>query len=184
METPRRDAAVRCGSSTAGSISPTNPPHEPPGPEREVRAYRASLTFVGVRGLRGSVPSSRCRHSTHLNLGRPGWSSQPSRWRSSRRDGVKVSGITRSAPQRPHRINADGFFHVSLLPYVRQRTKLDACTRRCQTGWNEGLVGTGRVRPIGGFSESQVRYAHAEDLRQPAAVEEAWHRVAGFPRLH
>ena len=77
-----------------------------------------------------------------------------------------------------------GFFHVSLLPYVRQRTKLDACTRRCQTGWNEGLVGTGRVRPIGGFSESQVRYAHAEDLRQPAAVEEAWHRVAGFPRLH
>src|SRR5580704_1178178 len=32
------DAAVRCGSSTAGSISPTDPPHGPQGPEREMRA--------------------------------------------------------------------------------------------------------------------------------------------------
>ena len=38
-------------------------------------------------------------------------------------DGVKVSGITRSDPQRPQRINADGFFHVFFLPYVRRRTK-------------------------------------------------------------
>ena len=34
------------------------------------------------------------------------------------------------------------------------------------------------------LSESQVRDADAECLRQAAAVEETWHRVAGLPRLY
>jgi hypothetical protein len=38
---------------------------------------------------------------------------------------VNVSGITRSAPQRPQRINAGALFHQFLEACVRYRTKVD-----------------------------------------------------------
>jgi hypothetical protein len=38
---------------------------------------------------------------------------------------VNVSGITRSAPQRPQRINAAAFFHQFLDACARYRTKVD-----------------------------------------------------------
>jgi hypothetical protein len=98
------------------------------------------------------------RHSRHLKWGRPDGSGQPPRWRSSRRDGVNVSGTRRSAPQRPQRINAAGFFHGSDEPCVRHRTK--------RTAWRSRIG-----RRSDDFSEVQDPSMKTAKLATPRAQE-------------
>jgi hypothetical protein len=95
---------------------------------------------------------------------------------------VNVSGITRSAPQRPQRINAAALFHQFVEVCVRYRTKVDGdppdVRLRCMSDTKRQMGRALRFVASGGWTTEDPDVMpelldHAEELARAVVADGA-----------